>query len=137
MDLSTVLVDHLLQTKREYKNLKKREIHDIFTQMYYIGFPGCFTDKNFTLSYMIFLIYQNELDKACFQYDRAYGYFKDLPRKTAFDRALRDKGFDIASNLKYDVYQRRLALMVYSFFDKTSGSSAAVKNEKYVKPRIT
>ena len=86
---------------------------------------------------MIFLIYQNELDKACFQYDRAYEHFKDLPRKTTFDRALRDKGFDIASNLKHDGYQRRLASMVYSFFDKKSGSSAAVKNEKYVKPRIT
>ena len=23
-------------------------------------------------------IYQNELDKACFQHDMAYGYFKDL-----------------------------------------------------------
>ena len=42
----------------------------------------------------------------------AYEHFKDLPRKTAFDRALRDKGFDIASNLKYDGYQRRLASMV-------------------------
>ena len=28
-------------------------------------------------------IYQNELDKACFQHDMAYGDFKDLTRKTA------------------------------------------------------
>ena len=27
---------------------------------------------------MISLIYQNELDKACFQHDKAYGDFKDL-----------------------------------------------------------
>ena len=25
-------------------------------------------------------IYKNELDKACFQHDMAYGYFKDLAR---------------------------------------------------------
>ena len=30
-------------------------------------------------------IYQNELDKACFQYDMAYGDFKDLTRRTASD----------------------------------------------------
>ena len=27
-------------------------------------------------------IYRNELDKACFQHDVAYGDFKDLPRRT-------------------------------------------------------
>ena len=27
-------------------------------------------------------IYQNELDKACFQHDMAYGDFKDLNRRT-------------------------------------------------------
>ena len=26
-------------------------------------------------------IYHNKLDKACFQYDMAYGDFKDLPKK--------------------------------------------------------
>ena len=31
-------------------------------------------------------IYQNELDKACFQHDMAYGNFKDLPRRTASDK---------------------------------------------------
>ena len=35
-------------------------------------------------------IYQNELDKACFQHDMAYGYFKDLTRRTASDKILRD-----------------------------------------------
>ena len=29
-ELPTVLVDHLLKTKKEYKNLKKQEIQDIF-----------------------------------------------------------------------------------------------------------
>ena len=31
-------------------------------------------------------IYQNELDKACFQHFMAYGNFKDLPRRTASDK---------------------------------------------------
>ena len=35
-------------------------------------------------------IYQNELDKACFQYDLAYEDFKNLNWKTAADKVLRD-----------------------------------------------
>ena len=51
-------------------------------------------------------IYKNELDKACFQHDMRYGDFKDLKRRTASDKVLRDKAFNIAKNLKYDGYQR-------------------------------
>ena len=61
-------------------------------------------------------IYQNELDKNCFQHDMAYGNFKDLNRKTADDKVLRDKAFNIAKDPNYDAYQRRLASMVYRFF---------------------
>ena len=61
-------------------------------------------------------IYQNELDKACFQHDMAYGYFKDLTRKTAADKVLCDETFNIAKNLKYDGYQRGLASSVQTFF---------------------
>ena len=35
-------------------------------------------------------IYQNELNKACFQHAMAYGDFKDLPRRTASDEVLCD-----------------------------------------------
>ena len=65
-------------------------------------------------------IYKNELDKACFQYDIAYGKYKDLEKRTQSDKLLKDKAFAIASNPKYDGYQRRLASMVYKFFDKKS-----------------
>ena len=41
-------------------------------------------------------ICQNELDKACFQHDMAYGDFKDLNRRTSADKVSRDKAFDIA-----------------------------------------
>ena len=67
-------------------------------------------------------IYKNELDKVCFQHDMAYGDFKDLPKKTASDKVLRDKAFNIAKSPKYDEYKRGLASMVYKCFDKrTSG----------------
>ena len=60
-------------------------------------------------------IYKNELDKACFQHDMAYGKYKDLKKSTQSDKGLRDKAFEIASNPKYDRYQRGLASMVYTF----------------------
>ena len=66
---------------------------------------------------------KNELGKACFQHDMAYGDFKDLARRTASDKVLRDKAFNIAKNPKYDGYQRGLASMVYKFFDKRSAGS--------------
>ena len=67
-------------------------------------------------------IYKNELDKACFQHDMAYGKSKDLAKRTQSDKVLRDKAFKIASDPKYDGYQRGLASMVYKFFDKKSAS---------------
>ena len=63
-------------------------------------------------------IYQNELEKACFWHDMAYGDFKDLNRRTIADKVLRDKAFNIAKNTKYDGYQRGLASVVYKLFDK-------------------
>ena len=55
-------------------------------------------------------IYKNEIDKACFQHDMTYGDFKYLARRTAADKVLKDKAFNIAKNPKYDGYQRGLAL---------------------------
>ena len=56
-------------------------------------------------------IYRNELNKASFQHDMAYGKSKDL--------AKRNKTFKIANDPKFDGYQRGLALMVYKFFIKS------------------
>ena len=53
----------------------------------------------------------------------AYGDFKDLAKRTAADKVLRNKEFKIASDQKYDGYQRGLASMVYKFFDKKSQGS--------------
>ena len=38
-------------------------------------------------------IYQNELDKLCFEHCMAYGDFKDLPRRTVADKVLCNKAF--------------------------------------------
>ena len=76
-------------------------------------------------------IYRNELDKACFQHDMAYGKSKDLVKRTQSDKVLRDKAFKIASDPKYDGYQRGLASMVYNFFDKKSSGSGVATEPNY------
>ena len=53
----------------------------------------------------------------------AYGDFKDLAKRTAADKVLRNKGLNIAKNPKYDRYQRGLASMVYKFFNKKTAGS--------------
>ena len=65
-----------------------------------------------------------ELNKACFQHDMAYGDFKDLIRRRASDKILRDKVFSIAENSKHDGLQMGFTLVFYKVFDKiTFGSS--------------
>ena len=73
-------------------------------------------------------IYKNELSKACFQHDTAYGDFKNLSKRTASDKVLRDRAFKIGSNPKYVGYQRGLASLVYKLFDKKS-SGSGTENE--------
>ena len=65
-----------------------------------------------------YFLYRNELDKACIQHDMAYGKSKYLTKRTQSDKVLRDKTFKIASDPKYDGYQRGLAAMVYEFLIK-------------------
>ena len=95
------------ENKEIIQNLKKQEIRTTFTKMNYI--------------------YKNELDKARFQHDMAHGYFKDLARRTASYKILRDKAFNVVKNPKYDAYQKGLDPMVYKFFDKkTAGSRSSL-----------
>ena len=53
----------------------------------------------------------------------AYGDFKDLSKRTAADKVLKNKAFNIAKYTKYDGYQRGLTSMVYRFFDKKTKDS--------------
>ena len=77
-------------------------------------------------------IYENELDKACFQHDMAYGKSKDLIKRTQSDKVLKDKAFKIASNLKYDGYQRGLPSMVYKSFDKNEPNYQLANEHKSI-----
>ena len=78
-------------------------------------------------------IYKNEI-YTIYIYDTIY------TKRTAADKILKNKAFDIAKDPKYDGYQRGLASMVYKFFDskvaspdkKSIGSGA-----KHVNTKIT
>ena len=61
----------------------------------------------------------------------AYGKSKDLLRRTQSDKILRNKAFKIASDPKYDGYQRGLAPMVYKFLDKKSSGSGIINEAIY------
>ena len=86
-----MLVDHLLKIKKELKKFKKQKIQTIFTKMNLVRLV-------FNIIWLM--------------------AFKDLAKTTVSDKFLRDKAFNIAKNPKYDGYKRRLASMVYKFFDK-------------------
>ena len=49
----------------------------------------------------------------------AYGDFKDLARRTASDKVLRDKAFNIAKNPKYDGIKEGLLLLLINFSIKS------------------
>ena len=74
-------------------------------------------------------IYKNDLDKACFQHDMAYNKFKNLEKRTQSDIVLKNKALKIASNPKYNGYERGLASMIYRFFDKKSKGSGLKENQ--------
>ena len=62
----------------------------------------------------------------------AYGKSKNLTKTTQSDEVFRYEGFKIASDPKYDGYQRRLTSMAYKFFDKKrSQSGVAVTKPNY------
>ena len=69
-------------------------------------------------------IYQNELDKACFQEAMVYGELKDLPRRIDSDNVLGDKAFNITKYPRYDGCQGGLVSIVSKFFDKKTASFA-------------
>ena len=72
------------------------------------------------------LLYRNELDKACLKHDAAYAKYEDVENRLISDQKLKNSAYDIASNPKYDGYQRGLASMIYQFF----GSKVAPHDKK-------
>ena len=74
---------------------------------------------------------KNELYKACFQHDLAYGKSKDLAKRTQSDKVLRDKTYKIASGPTYDDYQTGLGSTGYKFFEKKSSGSGIANEPNY------
>ena len=66
-------------------------------------------------------------------FSTGYGLWqrKDLIKRTQSDKVLKNKTFKISSDPKYDGYQRRLASMVYKFFDKKSKGSGIINEPNY------
>ena len=73
--------------------------------------------------------YRNELGKVCSQHDIAYDKSKVLTKRTQSEKVLGDKTFKIASDPKYDGYQRGLASMIYKIFDKKSSGSGVANSQ--------
>ena len=90
---------------------------------------GPFTSHKYRINkfiqtdYITNYIYKNELDKACFAHDVAYSDSKNLNKRTAADKVLRDKAYKIANDPKYYGSQRGLVSMVHKFFDKKTAGS--------------
>ena len=63
-------------------------------------------------------IHKNELHKVCFQHNMACGDFKDLARKTASDKVLRDKAFNIAKKQNMMDIKEVLLLWFINFLIK-------------------
>ena len=67
----------------------------------------------------------------------AYGKSKDLVKRTQSNIVLKDKAFKIASDPKYDGYQRGLVSMVYKVVDKNvkgSGIATLLANRSANEP---
>ena len=71
-------------------------------------------------------IYKNELGQACFVHNVAYSVSNVSSKRTVSDKVLKDRGYEIAINPKFDGYQSGLASMLYKFFDKKTGLKANV-----------
>ena len=64
-------------------------------------------------------IYQNELDKVCFQYDMTYGDFKQVKRWTASDKILPNEAFNIVKNPNMMNIKR----VLWVFYDKNTAGN--------------
>ena len=52
-----------------------------------------------------------------------------MAEKTISNKVLKDRAYEIAINPEYDGYKRGLGSMVYTFFDKKTGSGVSVNEE--------
>ena len=77
------------------------------------------------------------MDAACFQHDSAYTKYKDRANRRQSDIVLKNKALKIATDLRVNGYQRRLASMVYKFFnERTKGSGINNKGNLLVNSQL-
>ena len=62
--------------------------------------------------------------------DTAYCDSEDLAKRIVSDKILEDRAYEVAINSKYDGYQKALRGMVYTFFDKKTGSGVNLSIHK-------
>ena len=135
LDNKTINMDNIINTFLLASNKFMPEMHLRQPQFVYSA-CGPFTRhkeriKEFKRTGDTRLLYRNELHKACFKHDAAYAKCKDVKNRLMSDQKLRTSAYDIASNPKYDGYQRGLASMVYNFFDSKVApldKKTAIKN---------
>ena len=72
---------------------------------------------------------RNKLDKACFAHDSAYSDSSNLAKRTISGKILKDRGYELAGDPRYDGYHRALPSMVYKFFAKKTGSGGIVNEQ--------
>lgn len=81
-------------------------------------------------------IFKNELDKACFYHDSAYGKHKDVESRHKADRELIDNAYRIVDHSQ-DGYQRALAAMVAQFFEKKIQNGQGLSRTQRLKLKDT
>ena len=79
---------------------------------------GPFTKHHERIQNNLKHLYRNELDKTCFAHDAAYSDSKDLVKKAILDKILKDRTDEIPRICNYDSYQKTLASIIYTCFDK-------------------
>ena len=84
-------------------------------------------------------LYRNELGKACFVYDTAYSYSKDLAKTSISDKILKDRAYEISRNRRNCRHQRVLTSAAYKFVDTKTGYGVSANEqlaEELYKPVI-
>ena len=74
-------------------------------------------------------LFKNELDIACLAHDAPYSDSKELAKTTISDKILKIRAYEIARNPGYYGHERALAIIVYKFFDKKTGSGISVNEQ--------
>ena len=74
--------------------------------------------KKFKYTGDVGYIFKNQVGKACFQPNTAFASSVDLVKRTNPDEVLKEKAFDVASDVSVDAYEHGLAAIACNFLKK-------------------